>query len=171
MADAADAVAAAWAAWYGGFLRQRRTGAHHLAVLERLRRVRQRMAADPALDPPLDLAAMAGAAHFSKFHFLRLFRQAYGETPARYLAQLRLERARQLLGSTDRSITDICMDVGFASLPSFSAAFRRHTGHSPRHYRRRQVAVPRLPRFAPRVPGCFVAMYGGAPPAEVSNRR
>lgn len=151
-------LAAGWGAFYGGLVRERRRGAYDLAVLERLRRVRERMAADAGA--ALDLEEMARAACFSKFHFLRLFRQAYGVTPARYLSQLRLERARTLLEESDRSVTEICLDVGFESLPSFSCAFRRHTGHSPLRYRRRWLSVPRLPGPLLRVPGCFVAMYG-----------
>jgi transcriptional regulator GlxA family with amidase domain len=165
MADPMDPVAAGWASYYAGLLRERREGALQLAVLTRLRRARQHMSAGPALEKPLDLAAMASAAHFSKFHFLRLFRQAYGETPARYRSQARLERARVLLETTDRSITDICLDVGFASLPSFSGAFRKHTGRSPQHYRRSQIAVPRAIKAARLVPGCFVAMYAAIRPA------
>lgn len=150
-------VAAGWGRYYGGLLHQRRQGAYDWTVLARLRRVREQLAAGP--HEPLDLAAMASWACFSKYHFLRLFRQAYGETPIRYLSQLRLERARALLEETDRSVTDICLDVGFESLASFSSAFRKHTGDSPQRYRRRWLAVPAAPFCLPRVPGCFVAMY------------
>jgi transcriptional regulator GlxA family with amidase domain len=156
--DEQAGVAAGWSSFYRGLLLQRRRGAHDLAVLERLRRARVRMAADAGT--ALDLAAMAETACFSKFHFLRLFRQAYGETPARYLSQLRLERARTLLETTDRSVSEICLAVGFESLPSFSCAFRKHTGNSPLRYRRRWVAVPRPGGPPLRVPGCFLSMYG-----------
>jgi len=88
-----------WDRFYGGLLLTRRRGAYDLSVLERLRRVRERLDAHP--EEPLDLEAMARAACFSKFHFLRLFRQAYGETPGRYLAQARLERARRLLEASE----------------------------------------------------------------------
>jgi transcriptional regulator GlxA family with amidase domain len=150
-----------WDRFYGGLLSARRStrrrGAHDLAVLARLRRVRQRLEAHP--EEPIDLAGMARAACFSRFHFLRLFRQAYGETPARYLARLRLVRAQALLESTDRSVTEICLDVGYESLASFSSAFRRHAGTPPQRYRRRWLAVPRTVGPARRVPGCFMAMY------------
>ena len=146
-----------WDRFYGGLLLTRRRGAYDLSVLERLRRVRERLDAHP--EEPLDLEAMARAACFSKFHFLRLFRQAYGETPGRYLAQARLERARRLLEATERSVTEVCFEVGYESLASFSNAFHRHVGAPPQRYRRRWVAVPRTAPPALRVPGCFVAMY------------
>ncbi|HVT61118.1 MAG TPA: helix-turn-helix domain-containing protein [Thermoanaerobaculia bacterium] len=67
-------------------------------------------------------------------------------------------RAR-LLETTDRSVTEICLDVGYESLASFSSSFRKYAGAPPQHYRRRWVAVPRSVGPAYRVPGCFVAMY------------
>jgi transcriptional regulator GlxA family with amidase domain len=146
-----------WDRFYGGLLLTRHRGAYDLSVLERLRRVRECLDAHP--EEPFDLEAMARAACFSKFHFLRLFRQAYGETPGRYLAQARLERARRLLEATDRSVTEVCLEVGYESLASFSSAFRRYAGTPPQRYRRRWVAVPRTPGPALRVPACFVAMY------------
>ena len=127
-------------------------------MLDRLRRVRSVLETHP--EEPIDLAAMARAAYFSKFHFLRLFRQAYGETPARYLSRLRLERARRLLETTDRSVTEICFEVGYESLASFSHSFRQYAGTSPQRYRRRWVAVPRPAGPVLRIPSCFVAMYG-----------
>jgi transcriptional regulator GlxA family with amidase domain len=150
-------VEVAWGSYYGGLLRRRRLGAYDQPVLARLRRVRERLQAGTGEAAGLD--EMARQACFSKYHFLRLFRQAYGETPARYLARLRLERARALLETTDRSVTEICLEVGFESLPSFSGAFRKYTGAPPQRYRRRWIAVPRATGAVLRVPGCFVAMY------------
>ena len=150
----------AWAHFYSGLLLTRRRGAYDLSVLERLRRVRVHLTAHS--EEPIDLEAMARTACFSKFHFLRLFRQAYGETPGRYLAQLRLDRARTLLETTERSVTDICLDVGYESPASFSHAFRSFTGDSPQRYRRRFMAVPEIPATARpllRVPGCFLSMH------------
>jgi transcriptional regulator GlxA family with amidase domain len=155
--DRRSQVAAGWHRYYCGLLLKRRRGAYDLPVLERLRRARDQMEA--CSGTALDLDAMARAACFSKFHFLRLFRQAYGETPGRYLSQVRLERARCLLETTDRSVTDICLEVGFESPASFSAAFRQHTGSSPLRYRRRWLAGPAPANPVPRVPGCFFAMY------------
>ncbi len=158
-------TAASWHRFYGGLLASRR-GAFEGSVLERLGRVRALLAARP--EAAIDLEAMARAACFSKFHFLRLFRQAYGETPMRYLARLRLARARTLLETTGRSVTEVCLEVGYESPPSFSLAFRRQVGMPPLAYRRRWVAVPRALGPALRVPGCFVAMYSPRPAARTA---
>jgi AraC-like DNA-binding protein len=159
-----------WGRFYSGLLSTRRRGAYELSVLERLRRVRERLEAHP--EEPIDLEEMARTACFSKFHFLRLFSQAYGETPMRYHSRLRIECARALLETTGRSVTEVCLEVGYESPASFSLAFRRQTGLPPVAYRRRWVAVPRAIGPALRVPGCFVAMYSSpAVPAQDRNRR
>jgi AraC-like DNA-binding protein len=77
----------------------------------------------------------ASAACVSPYHFHRLFREVFHETPNQYLQRRRLTRARRLLASTDQSVTEICLAVGFESMTSFSALFRRTFGHSPREYR------------------------------------
>lgn len=89
------------------------------------------------VDRPLTLAELARVAHLSPTHLLRLFPQVVGQTPHQYVIAARLERAQQLLRHTDRPITDICFAVGFRSLGSFSALFRRRLGLSPEAYRRR----------------------------------
>jgi transcriptional regulator GlxA family with amidase domain len=68
-------------------------------------------------------------------HFLRTFKLAFHQTPHQYLTHLRLERAQSLLRHTDTPVTDICMDVGFESLGSFSWLFRRECGQSPSAFR------------------------------------
>ena len=73
----------------------------------------------------------------SEAHFIRSFRATFGETPNRYLQRRRVERAMFLLRTTDRSVTDICMDVGFSSLGTFSRVFRDIVGEPPSAYRRR----------------------------------
>jgi AraC-like DNA-binding protein len=72
---------------------------------------------------PLDIDQMAAHAGFSKFHFARAFKEAYGETPAYYLTRRRMERAKDLLRSANLTVTEVCMLVGFSSLGSFSAFF------------------------------------------------
>src|ERR671912_418893 len=89
------------------------------------RMLRARDAMDRAYAEPLDVPTLAGVAHVSEAHFIRSFRATFGETPNRYLQRRRVERAMFLLRSTDRSVTDICMDVGFSSLGTFSRVFRR----------------------------------------------
>jgi transcriptional regulator GlxA family with amidase domain len=70
---------------------------------------------------PMDLDQMAAEAGFSKFHFARAFKAAYGETPANYLTRRRVERAKDLLRSANLTITEVCLQVGFNSLGSFSS--------------------------------------------------
>lgn len=83
---------------------------------------------------PLDLKRMAGVAELSPHHFLRLFKRVFGETPHKYLTRLRLERAQNLLQTGERSVTDVCFDVGFESLGSFSSLFKKHTGVAPSRF-------------------------------------
>jgi AraC-like DNA-binding protein len=67
-----------------------------------------------------------------------LFREVFGETPNQYLQRRRLANARELLGSTERTVTEICLEVGFESMTSFSSLFRRVYGCSPREFRSSQ---------------------------------
>ena len=90
---------------------------------------------DRAYAEPLDVAAVAAVAHMSEAHFSRSFRAVFGETPHRYLQRRRVERSMFLLRETDRSITDICFDVGFVSLGTFSRTFHEIIGETPSSYR------------------------------------
>lgn len=103
---------------------------------ERNRRLlRARDAMDRAYAEPLDVATVAAIAHVSEGHFIRTFRAVFGETPHRYLQRRRVERSMFLLRETDRSVTDICLDVGFTSLGTFSRTFRDIVGETPTAYR------------------------------------
>ena len=77
------------------------------------RLLRARDAMDRAYAEPLDVRSVAAVAHVSEAHFIRSFRAVFGETPHRYLQRRRVERSMFLLRETDRSVTDICLDVGF----------------------------------------------------------
>ena len=102
------------------------------AVEESNRRLlRARDAMDRRYAEPLDVPTLARIAHVSEAHFIRTFRATFGETPNRYLQRRRVERAMFLLRSADRSVTDICMDVGFSSLGTFSRVFRDIVGEPP----------------------------------------
>ena len=90
---------------------------------------------DRAYAEPLDVRTVAAVAFVSEAHFIRSFRAAFGETPHRYLQRRRVERSMFLLRETDRSITDVCFDVGFMSLGTFSRTFREIIGETPSSYR------------------------------------
>jgi AraC-like DNA-binding protein len=109
------------------------------------RMLRARDAMDRQYAEPLDIPALARIAHVSEAHFIRTFRATFGETPHRYLQRRRVERAMALLCSTDRSITDICMSVGFSSLGTFSRTFREIVGQAPKDYRAAHPMVDRVP--------------------------
>ncbi len=99
------------------------------------RLLRARDAMDRAYAEPLDVRAVAAVAHTSPAHFSRCFRAAFGETPHRYLQRRRVERSMFLLRETDRSVTDVCFDVGFTSLGTFSRTFKEIVGETPSAYR------------------------------------
>jgi AraC-like DNA-binding protein len=100
------------------------------------RLLRARDAMDRTYAEPLNVRAVAAVAHVSEAHFSRNFRAVFGETPHRYLQRRRVERSMFLLRETDRSVTDICLDVGFSSLGTFSRTFREIVGETPSGYRR-----------------------------------
>ncbi|WP_029541193.1 helix-turn-helix domain-containing protein [Serinicoccus profundi] len=122
-------------------------------VLVHLRRARDHV--DRHYREPLDLDMLAGLAGLSKYHFLRLFRATYGRTPGVYLSERRVERAQDLLRGTNLSVTEVCHAVGFSSLGSFSSRFRLIVGESPSAFQARYAAAG-----APRIPGCYVFMWG-----------
>jgi AraC-like DNA-binding protein len=114
----------------------------------RMLRVRDRI--DRAYAEPLDIPALARLAGCSEAHFIRTFRAVFGETPHRYLQRRRVERAMHLL-RMGRSVTDVCFDVGFNSLGTFSRTFRAIVGVSPRVYQRRSPTAT--------VPTCFTMAW------------
>ena len=99
-----------------------------------------------------DLAAVAG---LSRAHFSREFRRAFGESPHGYLLTRRLERAAALLRNTDRSVAEVCLDVGLASVGSFTTSFKRTFGKTPTAYRE---SFPPAASLA-LVPGCIVRAH------------
>ena len=99
------------------------------------RLLRARDAMDRSYADPLDIRAVAAVACVSEAHFIRSFRACFGETPHRYLQRRRVERAMFLLRETDRSVTDICYEVGFTSLGTFSRTFRSIVNETPSAYR------------------------------------
>lgn len=111
----------------------------------------------------VSLDECAEEAGLSPWHLLRSFRETFGETPKEFLIRLRLERAKHLLTATSRSITDVCFDVGFTSVGTFSTLFKRQIGCSPKEYRRQVrtwVTNPGLPLWS-LIPYCFAHQFGG----------
>ena len=109
---------------------------------------------------PVSLPDVAAHAKLSPYHFLRVYKQAYGETPHAFLTRLRIERAKTLLARGSHNVTEACFEVGFSSLGSFSALFAHRVGLSPSEYRRYarlSISVPDTvrPLF---IPSCFLAM-------------
>jgi AraC-like DNA-binding protein len=113
--------------------------------------LRSRDAIDRAYAQPLDVPSLAGIACVSEAHFIRTFRATFGETPHRYLQRRRVERAMFMLRESDRSVTDICLEVGFASLGTFSRTFRDIVGRTPIEYRARAEAFS--------APTCFMMAW------------
>lgn len=111
---------------------------------------------------PITLSDCAFEAELSPWHLLRSFRSTFGETPKGLLTRMRLERARQLLTVSNHSILEICLEVGFSSLGSFSTLFKRHVGASPIEFRRRVRSWVTSPGFMPwaYIPSCFVRRFG-----------
>lgn len=125
---------------------------------------------DASYADPLPVAELAATAFASPAHFIRSFKRAFGETPHQYLLSRRVERAKDLLRSTELTVTEISLAVGFAGPAPFYAAFRELVGDTPTAYRDHA-------RGGPAVPGCFTLMWSravfqrpdGAPAARVGG--
>ena len=108
----------------------------------------------------LSVQEIADTVAISRFHFIRSFAQVFGATPSRFRASWRIERAKLLLALGETSVTDICLDVGFNSLGTFCARFRRRVGMTPSDYRRRTRVLVQVPGVLPPelAPGCLSLM-------------
>jgi AraC-like DNA-binding protein len=133
-------------------------------LLVHLRRARDH--ADLRFAEPLDLDRLSAAAGVSKYHFVRTFAAAYGETPMRYLARRRMERARDLLRATNLTVTEVCFLVGYSSLGTFSARFRELVGMTPTEYQHSEEA-----RSSAHIPGCYVFMLGPFNNSAIREKR
>jgi AraC-like DNA-binding protein len=111
-------------------------------------------------EEPLPVSVVAQRSGLTRFHFIRLFKALFGETPHQYRSRAQIEKARHLLILTDLSVTDVCMAVGFSSLGSFSALFSRRVGCSPSEFQRRHRPASAGERQLPvsLVPGCLSLM-------------
>jgi AraC-like DNA-binding protein len=111
-------------------------------------------------EPSLSIADVAREVQISPFHFIRQFEAVFGVTPHQFRIQARLDIAKHLLTVGDHSVTDVCMEVGFSSLGSFSALFSRRVGEPPSVYQRRVRAMVQVPGRLPAelTPGCLTLM-------------
>jgi AraC-like DNA-binding protein len=108
----------------------------------------------------IDLGSISQQAFLSRFHFHRLFTQVYGHTPHQYLTRKRMDRARDLLAE-NKPVTEVCNEVGFESIGSFSVLFKKEIGFAPQYYRNmahkkklEQLAQPKIA-----IPYCFIESY------------
>ena len=116
--------------------------------------LRARDAIDRDYAKPLDVPALARVAGASEAHFIRTFKATFGETPYRYLQRRRVERSMFLLRQRrELSVSEVCLEVGFASLGTFSRTFKEIVGVSPSAYR--ELAAPGIDA----APGCFTMRW------------
>jgi AraC-like DNA-binding protein len=97
----------------------------------------------------VDLEMLADQAFYSKFHFIRLFKIAYGRTPNQYLTEVRIQKAKRLLQS-DLTIMQVCHAVGFESVSSFSSLFKEITGQTPSAFKSKANPLHGLPKSNPK---------------------
>jgi AraC-like DNA-binding protein len=111
-------------------------------------------------EPSPSIADLAREVQISPFHFIRQFEAVFGVTPHQFRIQTRLDAAKHLLAMGHHSVTDVCMEVGFSSLGSFSALFTRRVGETPSAYRRRVRAMVPVPGtlLGDLTPGCLSLM-------------
>jgi AraC-like DNA-binding protein len=131
-------------------------------VFRRLVALRDQLRADPSAAPAQDeLARRAG---LSRFHFLRRWKESFGVTPHEDLTRLRIDRAKSLLAADAASVTEVCLELGYTSLGSFSTLFAERAGCPPSAWRRRyhQVTAAVHERSALVIPFCFALRHGAA---------
>lgn len=108
----------------------------------------------------IDLEQVSKQAFLSRFHFHRLFKQVYKKTPHQYITQKRLDKAKTLL-SDNKPVTEVCNEVGFESLGSFSVLFKKEIGFAPQYYRNMayKKKIEQLAEPKKAIPHCFIEKY------------
>jgi AraC-like DNA-binding protein len=121
-------------------------------------------------EPSPSIADLAREVQISPFHFIRQFEAVFGLTPRQFRIQTRLDAAKRLLAMGHHSVTDVCMEVGFSSLGSFSFLFSERIGEAPSAYRRRFRAMVQVPGTVPAAltPGCL-SLMGRLPPSAFAD--
>jgi AraC-like DNA-binding protein len=109
---------------------------------------------------PIDLDQISQRAFLSRFHFHRLFRQIYRRTPHQYLTRKRLDKAKDLLAE-NKPVTEVCNEVGFESIGSFSVLFKKEIGFAPQYYRNMayKKKLEQLAQPKKAIPHCFIESY------------
>jgi len=104
----------------------------------------------------LDLDNVSSQANFSKYHFLRLFKKAFGKSPHQYLTEVRIINAKKYL-EENHSVKDTCFKVGFESIPSFVTLFKKNVGITPSEYHNRRKKLQKEKVEFPKsfIPDCF----------------
>jgi AraC-like DNA-binding protein len=115
---------------------------------------------DENYQEPINLDDVSEQAFFSRFHFHRLFTRIYRRTPHQYITQKRLAKAKDLL-TENKSVTEVCNEVGFESIGSFSVLFKKEIGFAPQYYRnmayKKKMERQAEPKKA--IPHCFIDQY------------
>jgi len=139
-------------------------------AFKRLCRARELLGEVP--EQPLSIKEIAHEAGMSPFHFIRQFEALFGRTPHQFRIQSRLDRAKLLLARGQHSVTDVCMEVGFSSLGSFSNLFACRIGTTPSAYQRRARVMVQVPGTLPHdlFPGCL-SLMSYLPPSAFRNFR
>ncbi len=112
---------------------------------------------DKNIHEPINLAQISRIALISPFHFHRLFKKIYRQTPHQYLTRRRIDHAKDLL-ALNRSVKRVCSEVGFESVPSFSLLFKKESGFTPQYYRNIAWLKKKEMQTRPKkyIPGCFI---------------
>lgn len=126
-----------------------------------LRIVNAKLYIDENYHEPIDLEQVSKKAFISKFHFHRLFRRIYQKTPLEYITRKRIDKAKELLAE-NKPVAEVCNEVGFESIGTFSTLFKKEIGFPPTYYRnmawlKKQEALQQPKKF---IPGCFIDSYG-----------
>jgi AraC-like DNA-binding protein len=123
--------------------------------------VQTKLFIDSHFSEKIDLNDIADEALFSKFHFIRLFKEIYNNTPHQYLTKVRIEKAKELL-QQNQSVTNVCFAVGFDSLSSFTGLFKRVAKLSPSIYQKQFLERQQRIKEAPLqfIPNCWVENKG-----------
>lgn len=119
-----------------------------------------KMYIDDNFHEPIDLDSISKQAFLSRFHFHRIFTQVYRHTPHQYLTRKRIDKAKDLLAK-NKQVTEVCNEVGFESIGSFSVLFKKEIGFAPQYYRNMayKKKMEQLAQPKKAIPHCFIESY------------